>query len=109
KTDSEVAFGHDMRRAIEEIEAGLPPAVVHTPQQAKADITCVNGRSKGDLSLVIDFLEYASTFDLAGVDYEATHLRPYFSNFKLLTAAVSVEDATVAFAWGHREAGWTPE
>lgn len=108
KTDIEVAFGHDVRRAIREIEAGLPVPVVHSVKEAKDNIHCVNGRSSGDLEFVVDFLDYAGTFDFAGVDYETTHLRPYFSDFRILTAAVSVEDATLAFGWSHAQAGWTP-
>ena len=42
-----------------------------------------------------------------GFDYETSALRPYKDTSRILTAAVSCEDETVAFAIDHDEAGWT--
>src|SRR6185312_16047736 len=107
KSDNEIAFEHDMRRAFAEIKDGLPTPVVHTPEEARRAVTCIEGRSGKDLAYVLEFLDYASTCDIAGVDYEATHLRPYPKEFRILSAAVSVADETLAFGWRHPHAGWT--
>jgi len=59
KSDDEVAFNFDIKRAIAEVEAGLPKPVVHTKEDARRNITCISGRSKNDLKYVLEFLEYA--------------------------------------------------
>jgi uracil-DNA glycosylase family 4 len=106
-SDDEFAFKLDLKRAFAEVEAGLPEPEVHTAKFARQNITCINGRKEGDLTYVLDFLEYAGNQDVAGVDYETQNKRPYYKNSEILTAAVSVEDETVAFAFRHKEAGWT--
>lgn len=106
KSDYEVAFSNDMKKAFAEIEAGLPVPVVHDAKFARKDITCVTGRKSKDLDYVLDFLEYAATCDVAGVDYETQNLRPYHSTSVILTKAVSVANETLAFAYDHPRAGW---
>jgi uracil-DNA glycosylase family 4 len=106
-SDDEIALKADIRRAVAEVEAGLPTPVVHTAEFARKDITCISGRSGKDLNYVLDFLEYAGGQPLAGVDYETQNLRPYNRDSLILSRAVSVADETVAFAWRHPQAGWT--
>lgn len=105
--DEEIALRLDIRRAVREVEAGLPMPVVHTPEFARKNVVCVNGRSGKDLGYVLEFLDYAGTCEVAGVDYETQNLRPYNRDSRVLTRAVSVEDETVAFAWQHAQAGWS--
>lgn len=105
-SDEEIAFKLDMRRAWDEIEAGLPDPIVHTTKEARERITCVTGRSGKDLNYVLEFLDYASACDVAGVDYETQNLRPYLRDSAILTKAVSVADETLAFAYNHPRAGW---
>ncbi len=107
RSDDEIAFNFDFRRAVAEVEAGLPEPVVHTAEYARSGITCVTGRSGKDLGYVLEFLEYAGTCDATGVDYETQNLRPYNTDSAILTAAVSVEDETLAFAVRHPQAGWS--
>ncbi len=107
KSDEEIAFGFDIRRALAEIDAGLPTPAVHTAEFARKDITCITGRSGKDLKYVLEFLDYAGTCEVAGVDYETQNLRPYNRDSVILTAAVSVEDETLSFAFRHPQAGWS--
>jgi uracil-DNA glycosylase family 4 len=108
-SDEEIAFRFDIGRALEDVERGLPKPVVHTPEFARRDITCLTGRASKDLSYLLEFLEYASGCDVAGVDYETQNLRPYRRDSVILTRAVSVSDETVAFSWRHPEAGWSAD
>jgi uracil-DNA glycosylase family 4 len=105
-SDDEIALRSDIRRAIEEVENGLPEPIIHTKEMVRSDITCITGRSAKDLSYVVDFLEYAATIDVVGYDIETQNLRPYNKNSAVLTRAVSAHDKTVAFAWKHPESGW---
>src|SRR5262252_8186385 len=107
KADEEIAFKHDLARAVADIEAGLPEPHVHSERDARDAITCLYG-SAGDLRYLLDFLDYAGSRPVAGVDFETQNVRPYWPNSALLTKAVSVEDETVAFAYRHRESRWTP-
>ncbi len=109
KSDDEFAFELDLKRALADVKVGLPKPVVHTPETARANITCINGRSAKDLRYVLEFLDYAGTCDVAGVDYETQNVRPYRPDSEILTTAVSVEDETVAFAVKHLQAGWTED
>lgn len=109
KSDDEIAFGLDFRRAIADVEAGLPEPVVHTAEFARRNITTLTGRSSKDFSYLLEFLDYAAGCDVAGVDNETQNLRPYNKDSCILTRAVSVADETVAFAWRHPEAGWSTE
>lgn len=107
KSDEEFALEVDLKRALAEVEAGLPPPVVYTPEDMRADITCIDGGGKKNLNYVIDFLEYAGDCKVAGVDYETQNERPYYKDSELLTMAVSVPDETVAFAYKHPQAMWS--
>jgi len=105
--DEEFALRLDIKRAVAEVEAGLPEPIVHDAAFARKDITCLTGRNGKDLNYLLDFLEYAGSCKVAGVDYETQGLRPYRKTSEIITKAVSVYDETVAFAWHHPEAGWS--
>jgi DNA polymerase I-like protein with 3'-5' exonuclease and polymerase domains/uracil-DNA glycosylase len=106
KSDNEVAFDLDLKKAFAEVEAGLPVPVVHTAEQAKSNITCIEGRNNKDIRYLLEFLDYAGNCDVAGVDYETQNLRPYRRDSEILTAAVSVSDETVSFGYRHPQVGW---
>ena len=103
----ELAFKVDVKRAFKEVAEGLPEPVIHTEAFARSDNLCVAGHGSGDLSVVKDFLERAGKEDYCGVDYETSHLRPYFDGAIILSAAVSTWDQTLAFAIDHPSAGWS--
>ncbi|MDE2426269.1 MAG: hypothetical protein KGO96_10235 [Elusimicrobia bacterium] len=105
-SDDELALKFDLRRAFAEVEAGLPEPVVHTPQFARSGITCLTGSDK-DLRYLLEFLDYAGSLDVVGVDDETQNLRPYRSNSEIVSRAVATPDETVAFAWRHRQARWS--
>ena len=107
KSDEEFAFEIDLKRAIAEVEAGLPPPVVWSADDMRENVTCFEGKSKKELAYIIDFLEYAGTCAVAGVDYETQNERPYYKDSELLTIAVSVTEETVAFGYKHPETMWS--
>jgi len=103
----EHAFAFDLKRAFDEVGT-LPEPVVHTADAAKAGVECITGRKAGDIERVAAFLhEAGGRRDGAGVDYETSDKRPYREGARILTAAVSLPDRTMAFAMDHREAGWS--
>jgi uracil-DNA glycosylase family 4 len=106
QSDDEFAYELDLRRAIAEVEAGLPEPVVYSPEMMRENVTTITGRSSSHLRYVLEFLEYAGTCDVVGVDYETQHERPYYPDSSILTMGVSAPDETVAFAYNHPDAGW---
>jgi uracil-DNA glycosylase family 4 len=103
----ELAFKIDLKRAFQEVAAGLPEPFMHTEAMARADIHCVTGHNPGDLQFVLDFLEHASREAHCGVDYETQGLRPYAKDALILSAAVATWDKTCAFAIDHPNSGWS--
>lgn len=114
KTDDEIAFEFDIKRAVNEVlNETLPPAKIHSAEFARKDIVCLQGGEK-DLEYLEEFLEYAADQEVTGFDYETQNLRPYkLPRFSLpsalLTAAVSCRDETVAWAIDHPEARWNDQ
>jgi len=88
---------------------GLPIPVVHDAEQAHSGIELVTGHQPGDLRKVQKFLLRAEKASLTGFDLETNGLRPYNKTAKILTAAVSTSDDTLAFAVAHKGAGWSPQ
>lgn len=107
ESNDEFATKLDLSRAFHLVNQ-LPDPVVYSEQDAKHGITCITGQNKGDLQQVIKFLAYASTRKYAGFDYETQNLRPYGKDSRILTIAISIADATLAFAFEHPGAGWSP-
>lgn len=104
KSDAEIAFQFDFKRAMADL-ANLPEAKVHTKKFARENITCIKG---GDLDYVLDFLALAGSMDYpVGVDYETQNIRPFWPNSKILTKAVSIREETLAFAYDHPDAQWS--
>jgi DNA polymerase-1 len=109
-SEQEFAFEKDIERAFKQVKDGLPEPVVHTEQYARSNITCITGKNgEKELAYVLDFLEHAGEVESVGVDYETQNLRPYRKSSKILTAAVSTKDESLAFAYRHPQAGWTED
>lgn len=106
ESDEEFATKLDIARAFELIET-LPDPKVWTEEEAKANVICITGRERGDLRLVLDFLERASREEYAGFDYETQNLRPYKKDSRLLTCSVSLGDETIAFPLDHPGSGFS--
>ncbi len=100
-------FGFDIRNAFAEVPE-LPEAVVHTKEQAQANLILIKGDEPGALARLEKFLLKAAQAPQCGVDYETTvPARPYYPEAKILTAAVSAGKEAMAFGWDHRENGWS--
>lgn len=107
-SEVEFQFALHVRRALAEIEAGLPDPVVHSEADAREGVEWVTGAEGWrDVDRVRLFLRRAARRKVAGVDYETNATRPYGEDAKILTAAVSVVDGTLAFPLDHRGAKWT--
>lgn len=106
----ETAFDFDLRKIFSEI-ANLPEPDPHSAKDANKGITCISGkRGEADLVNVLQFLKRAEAEKLAGLDLETKRLRPYYEDSKILTVAISLaRNDTMAFAWDHPEANWSPE
>jgi uracil-DNA glycosylase family 4 len=102
-------FGFDIKNAFAEIPH-LPEAIVHTKEQAQANLILIKGDEPGALDKVERFLLKAAQAPQCGVDYETSvPPRPYYPEARILTAAVSAGKTAMAFAWDHRENGWSPK
>ena len=107
-SEVEFQFALHVRRALAEIESGLPDPVVHSEADAREGIEWVTGAGGWeDVGRVRRFLRRAARCKVAGVDYETNGVRPYAEGGKVLSAAVSVADGALAFPLDHREAKWT--
>lgn len=104
--EEEFALALELDRAFASIDT-LPEPVIHTPDEVMADTEIVVGGSAGDVDRVKAFVEATYAKKLVGFDYETNRLRPYNKGSKLLTAALSTNDGTMAFALEHKQAGWS--
>lgn len=102
-------FDMDMRRALALLDE-LPEPVVHTQDQAIADIECITGENGWqDVERVKHLLQRTWDSSIAGFDYETKRVRPYATDAKILTLAMSTKAETFAFALQHKQAKWTDE
>ena len=99
-SDDEFAFVLDLKRAFSEIDS-LPPAAVHTPEQATSNIEIVD-----DINRLADLLEIVANDPSVGVDIETNCLRPYSEGAKILSIALSGKEHTFSFAVDHQQSMW---
>lgn len=107
--DGEASFKLFIRRACDEVEAGLPEPVIHTEADARADVVCYDGKGGDDeLDLIETFLlREGKKHPVHGLDIETNMKRPYSRKAKMLSFAVSVPGRTIAVALEHSQAKWT--
>ena len=101
-SQDEFALACDLRRAFEEVSAGLPAPTIHTIEQASAGIEMLF-----DINTIADRLDEAAQALSAGIDIETNALRPYSEGAKILTVGVSTSAGTFVFPVDHRQARWT--
>lgn len=107
-SDNEFTFALHMQSIFESIN-DLPEPVVHTKEDALANIEIITGKNGDrDLYRVMELLKEARGAEIAGFDYETNRLRPYSKGAKILSFAVSHKGATFSVAYDHRQARWTP-
>lgn len=107
-SDIEFVFALDMRRALAEVDAVLPTPVVHTREQALADLELIDGSGGwDDVRTIKDALRDFKTEKRVGLDYETKGLRPYEATAKILTVGLSSAKRTLAFALDHSKDKWT--
>lgn len=100
-------FTLDLRRVFHDLDEGLPDPVVHSREQAMANVSWVTGERSDDLDRVRRFLEKAVSEPTNGVDYETQNRRPYLANSRILSAAVATAKESLAFAFDHDGAKWS--
>jgi len=106
RNEEERILALDLKRACVEIKH-LPEPVVHTEIDARKDVEIVATCDAEGLDRIGKFLTWALQQPVIGVDYETSGLRPYRANAKVLTAAVSDGERTLAFPFDHPDAGWS--
>lgn len=95
-------FAMDMRRAFQAVEDGLSDPIVHTREDAEANIEFPRS-----VSAFEDALNEFMSEDTVGFDLETVGVRPYGNNACILTAALSGENRTIAIPLYHRESWWS--
>jgi uracil-DNA glycosylase family 4 len=110
-SDLEFAFALHVKRAFEDVDAGLPPVVIHTPEQAAEGVEWVTGHGGWDnVDRIKAFLNDCDQYEQEiGLDYETNAKRPYGNDAKILTVAISGERGTLAWPFDHPGAGWSDE
>lgn len=109
-SDLELAFALNLKQSFAEVEAGLPPPIVHSTDEVFEGLEWVTGAGGiRDVNKVLDALEGFAAKKMVGLDYETNMLRPYGKGAKILTVALASDEHTFAFPLRHREARWTPE
>lgn len=108
-SEVEFAFTVELRRAFDALE-NLPEPVIHTQEQATANIEIVTG-SNGwkDVSRIKEMLDAFGEETTIGFDWETNCKRPYKEGAKLLTAGFANKDLAFSFALHHKQALWTPD
>jgi DNA polymerase I-like protein with 3'-5' exonuclease and polymerase domains/uracil-DNA glycosylase len=110
-SDNEFTMEKKLRAACRQVlndDDQIDP-VIHTPDDVFRDVSIVRGDGgKSDLRTIEKFLNQAVQHELVGMDYETNKLRPYNKDAKILTAALSIEESTLAFPFSHRQCKWTP-
>jgi uracil-DNA glycosylase family 4 len=105
-SEEERMFVFDIKRALAEVES-LPPAVVHTVADVRRNVEIITAGGTKGLAAVKEALNWASTQEVIGVDYETNGIRPYVTDSKILSAAVANGERAVAFSFDHPESFWS--
>lgn len=100
-SDEDFAFAFDLKQAFAAVE-NLPEPVIHTVEEAQADIELVY-----DINRIAELLDIVGNDPTCGVDLETNALRPYTKGAKILTMACSSRSSTFAFPIDHPDAAWT--
>jgi DNA polymerase-1 len=108
-SDEEHIFKLDLKRAFAEVEVGLPKPAVHDGATAREGVEIVTRTDAQGLLQIETFLGWASKEPANGIDYETNCLRPYAKGSKILSAAVSMGNKTLAFPFDHPQANWSKE
>ena len=96
----------DVQRAFKLIDT-LPEAKVDTEGEARAAIQCFDG--SGGYDDLLGLLKRAYNAPITSIDIETSHLRPYATNSRILTVAISFDNVNFAFAFDHPKGGWNGE
>ena len=102
-------FKLDLKKALKEVEAGLPTPVVHSSDRARDGLEIVTQFNEHGLAQIETFLGGAARQPANGIDYETNCIRPYSEGSLILSASVSIGSKSLAFPFDHPEATWKPE
>lgn len=107
-SEEQFAWKLQVKKAFALIES-LPDAPEpHTKEQARADITYIDGSNgEDDLDRLEAFLAKADKEGHSGFDYETNRLRGYNKGSKLLSVGIGLRDETLALALSHRQTKWS--
>ncbi len=107
-SDEEHIFKLDLRRAFAEV-TNLEASEVHDATTARAGVDIVTETTLQGLARIETFLGWAAKEAANGLDYETNCIRPYVTGSKILSAAVSMGNKTLAFPFDHPQARWSSE
>ena len=102
--NAKFVFAFDLNRAFQAVEAGLPVPVVHDRAFAEADTDLLTNCDQ-----IIAALAEMARDKIVGLDLETKNIRPYLTNSRILTVALSSNRRTLAFPLYHDGAGWSDD
>lgn len=107
KSDLDYLFEADAKRIFQHVHRLNPVVPVTEPLQG---VVWSEGlKSDSELEKVLAWLEKLVEEPIIAIDYETTHLRPFYPDAKILTVAVGTDKKTYAFpidypnAWNTRQ------
>ena len=96
-------FRMDVTKAFK-LADRLPPAKVDTEAEARAGIQCFDG--SGGYDTLLGLLKAARKAPIKAVDIETVGLRPYATNSRILTVALSFGETNFSFCFDHPKGKW---
>jgi uracil-DNA glycosylase family 4 len=105
-SEDERMFRLDLQRALADLETVGPP-LVHSSEYALRDIAIVDKFNSTSLGLIESELKLFGSKSAVGVDYETNALRPYKTESKVLSAAVSDGVRAIGIPFDHPGAQWS--
>lgn len=114
KGDLDYLFEADMKRLFGYIREGN--FAIETYTDYMSGIQYTEGlKSDRELEKVVNWLNEIDSYPIVAIDYETTHLRPFYSDAKILSVAIGTDKKTFSFpidypnAWNERQAATVKE
>lgn len=100
-------FGLHLKKAIKQIEAGLPEPIIYTEADAREGVEIVTGHKRDDFERVREFIKSCYEAPVVGFDYETHRLRPYYDDAKILSLGIAHNKGCMSFPLDHPGSGFS--
>lgn len=98
----------DIEHAYADLEAIEAPHI-HSVEECQKGVEILTDCNEADLRKLAKAFEYYADRPRVGLDYETENLRPYRTDWRVLTCALSDAKRSTAWAFDHPGAAWSPK